>query len=93
MSTITAQVSLYPLRQTAIGPVIRKAVRSLREQGLDLRMGEMSTLVWGEEPAVFAALQQAFHQAAGQGELVMVVTFSNACPEPGPSAGPSPEMM
>lgn len=94
MSTITAQVSLYPLRQTVIGSVIRKTVRCLREQGPKVRMGEMSTLVWGAEPAVFAALQRAFHQAAEQGKVVMVVvTFSNVCPEPGPSAGPSPEMM
>jgi uncharacterized protein YqgV (UPF0045/DUF77 family) len=89
MSTITAQVSLYPLQQTAIGPVIREAVRTLREQGVGTRMGEMSTQVWGEEPMVFAALQQVFHQAAGQGKVVMVVTFSNACPDPGSEVGPS----
>lgn len=85
MSLVTAQVSLYPLRQPSLGPVIREAVRTLRAQGLGTRLGEMSTLVWGEEAAVFAALQQAFHQAAGQGEVVMVVTLSNACPRPGTS--------
>jgi hypothetical protein len=44
-------------------------------------MGEISTLVWGEEGALFAALQEAFHQAAESGDAVMVVTLSNACPE------------
>jgi len=82
MGTITAQVSLYPLRQASIGSPIREAVRVFRQHGLETRIGEMSTLVWGEEQALFAALQEAFHQAAEGGDAVMVVTLSNACPEP-----------
>ena len=81
---ISAQVSLYPLRQASIGPAIRKAIRVLRQHGLGTRMGEMSTLVWGEEGDVFDALQVAFHQAAARGDTVMTVTFSNACPEVSP---------
>jgi uncharacterized protein YqgV (UPF0045/DUF77 family) len=79
---ITAQVSLYPLRQVSIGPVIREAVRVFRQHGLETRIGEMSTLMWGEEQVVFAAMQEAFHRAAEQGDTVMTVTFSNACPSP-----------
>ena len=79
---ITAQVSLYPLRQVSIGPVIREAVHVFRQHGLETRIGEMSTLVWGEEQAVFAAMQETFHRAAGHGDTVMMVTFSNACPSP-----------
>jgi len=82
MSVITAQVSLYPLRQASIGPPIREAVRVFRERDLETRMGAMSTLVWGEEQVVFAALQEAFHRAAEHGDVVMVVTLSNACPSP-----------
>jgi uncharacterized protein YqgV (UPF0045/DUF77 family) len=82
MGAVTAQVSLYPLRQESIGPPIREAVRVFRQHGLETRIGEMSTLVWGEEQALFAALQQAFHQAAESGDAVMVVTLSDACPEP-----------
>lgn len=85
------QVSLYPLRQASIGPTIREAVRTFRERGLETRMGEMSTLVWGEEQAVFDALQEAFHQAAERGDTVMTVTLSNACPEPSRRAYPLPE--
>ena len=80
---ITAQVSLYPLRQRSIGPAIREGVRVLEEHGLEVRVGEMSTLIWGEEDAVFAALQEAFHRTAIQGDTVMAVTLSNACPLPG----------
>ena len=82
MGVVTAQVSLYPLRQASIGPPIREAVRVFRERGLKTRMGVRSTLVWGEEQEVFAALQEAFHRAAERGDAVMVVTFSNACPSP-----------
>jgi uncharacterized protein YqgV (UPF0045/DUF77 family) len=82
MGTIMAQVSLYPLRQTSIGPPIREAVRVFRKHGLETRIGEMSTLVWGEEGTLFTALQEAFRQAAACGDAVMVVTLSNACPGP-----------
>jgi uncharacterized protein YqgV (UPF0045/DUF77 family) len=81
-SVITAQVSLYPLRQESIEPAIREAVSILRRHGLESRVGEMSTLVWGEERAVFAALEEAFHQTAERGDTVMAVTLSNACPSP-----------
>lgn len=79
---ISAQVSLYPLRQVSIGPTIRQAVRVLREYEVGVRVDEMSTLIWGEEDVVFEALQAAYHQAAEEGSVVMNVTLSNACPEP-----------
>ena len=82
MSVIMAQVSLYPLRQVSIGPTIREAVRIFRQHRLEIRVGEMSTLVWGEEQAVFAALEEAFHRAAERGDTVMAVTLSNCCPSP-----------
>ena len=91
MSAITAQVSLYPLQQVAIGPVIREAVLTLRERGLETRVGAMSTVVLGEESAVFAALQHVFSQAAAHAGVVMVVTYSNACPDSGLSVDPSLE--
>jgi uncharacterized protein YqgV (UPF0045/DUF77 family) len=91
MSTVSAQVSLYPLRQESIGPTIREAVRVLRRRGLSIRVGEMSTLVWGEEGTLFDALQEAFHRAAAAGDTVMTVTLSNACPEPGRESSPLSE--
>jgi hypothetical protein len=39
----------------------------------------MSSLLTGNESTVFRALQQAFHHAAEQSQVVMVVSFSNAC--------------
>jgi uncharacterized protein YqgV (UPF0045/DUF77 family) len=82
MGAFSAQVSVYPLRQASIGPAVREAVRVFSERGLETRIGEMSTLVWGEEKGIFGALQEAFHRAAESGDTVMVVTLSNACPSP-----------
>jgi uncharacterized protein YqgV (UPF0045/DUF77 family) len=96
LNKLAMQVSLYPLRQASIGPPVRKAMRVFRQRGLEVRVGEMSTLVCGEEGVLFAALQEAFHQAAESGDAVMVVTLSNACPEREPRvrsrrACPEPE--
>jgi tRNA-Thr(GGU) m(6)t(6)A37 methyltransferase TsaA len=79
---ISAQVSLYPLRQTLLSPAIEAALRVFRERGLDVEPGAMSSLITGDVAAVFGALQEAFRGAAEHGEVVMVATFSNACPTP-----------
>ena len=82
MIAITAQVSLYPLGQADLSPAIDEALRILREHDLDVEVGTMSSLIAGDEKAVFTALQSAFSQIAEQGPVVMVATFSNACPVP-----------
>jgi uncharacterized protein YqgV (UPF0045/DUF77 family) len=81
-SIVSAQVSLYPLRQESIGPTIREAGRIFRQRRLKTRVGEMSPLMWGKEQAIFDALQEAFHQAAEYGDVAKAVTLSNACPSP-----------
>lgn len=80
MSGISAQVSLYPLRQEDLSPAIEAALETFRAHGLEVQPGAMSSLISGDEGAVFSALQAAFHRLAEQGQAVMVVTFSNACP-------------
>jgi uncharacterized protein YqgV (UPF0045/DUF77 family) len=77
---VSAQISLYPLRQERLSPVIEVLRRFLEREGLEAQVGAMSTLVTGEAGRVFAALQGAFEQAASGGSIVMVVTVSNACP-------------
>jgi uncharacterized protein YqgV (UPF0045/DUF77 family) len=81
MSRISAQVSLYPLRRPSLGPAIDRALDLLRRRGLTVEPGRMSTLVSGPADALFPALQAVFERAAEDGDLVMVVTVSNACPE------------
>jgi len=80
MIGITAQVSLYPLGQESLSPAIDEALRICREHGLDVEPGAMSSLITGDDTAIFAALQEVFRRVAEQGQVVMVTTFSNACP-------------
>ena len=82
MNAITAQVSLYPLRQESLAPAIGEALQVFQESALEVEPDTMSTLLVGDDTTVFAALQEAFCLAAEQGQVVMVVTFSNACPVP-----------
>jgi uncharacterized protein YqgV (UPF0045/DUF77 family) len=76
----SAQVSVYPLRQDHLGPAIEAVSASLATHGLTPEVGSMSTVVVGEDTAIFAALAEAFARAAELGEVVMTVTVSNACP-------------
>ena len=87
MVGIAAQVSIYPLRQPALSPAIDAALGVFDAFGLDVQAGTMSTVIAGKDQAVFAALRQAFAQATDAGEVVMVVTLSNACPVPVPGRG------
>jgi uncharacterized protein YqgV (UPF0045/DUF77 family) len=82
MSTISVQVSLYPLRQPRLGPTISKVLSVFRDRGLEVRPGTMSTVVIGETDAIFDSLKASFQSAAGLGDLVMVVSISNCCPAP-----------
>lgn len=79
---VSVQISLYPLGQASLSPVIDEALRIFRERGLEVEPGAMSSLIAGEDTAIFAALQEAFRCAAEHGPVVMVATFSNACPVP-----------
>jgi uncharacterized protein YqgV (UPF0045/DUF77 family) len=77
---ISAQISIYPLRQQCLTPVIQGVSQALARAGLHPEVGPMSTLVTGEAKGVFAALYEGFAAAAAAGHVVMTATFSNACP-------------
>ncbi|MBD3291899.1 MAG: hypothetical protein GF393_03180 [Armatimonadia bacterium] len=80
MDVMSAQVSLYPLRTEHLGPAIEAFAGALREAGLHVEPGPMSTLVIGESDVLFAAVQSAFAAACAEADVVMQVTVSNACP-------------
>lgn len=80
VSTISAQVSLYPLRQARLGPAIARLTETLQHHGLDIRYGPMSTIVIGDAERVFDGLKASFQSAANLGDVVMVVSISNCCP-------------
>jgi uncharacterized protein YqgV (UPF0045/DUF77 family) len=78
--TVSAQISLYPLRQEKLGPAIEALRLALEREGLAPEVGPMSTVVTGETGSIFAALQRGFEAAAARGPVALVVTLSNACP-------------
>ena len=80
MIEISAQVSLYPLGQEDLSPAIDEALNIFRYHDLKVTPGSMSSLVSGDDAVVFSALREAFQRAAKDSRVVMVTTFSNACP-------------
>ena len=82
---LAAQVSLYPLHQAKLSPVIDKALGIFKQHGLEVTPGSMSSVVSGDDEELFAAIKEAFQQTSEQGEMVMIITISNACPVPGRS--------
>jgi uncharacterized protein YqgV (UPF0045/DUF77 family) len=79
---ISAQVSVYPLRQEDLTPTIETVTETLKEHGLRVEVGAMSTQVTGDLRSLFAGLGEAFERAAATGHVVMTITVSNACPVP-----------
>jgi len=79
---LTAQVSIYSLRQANLSMAINEALKIFNEEGLEVEPGSMSTLIAGSDTGIWKALQKSFSTAAALGETVMIVTVSNACPWP-----------
>ena len=77
---VEAEVSLYPLAQNELGPGVKAFIETLREQGCQVEVGEMSSLVVGESQTVFEALRLAYERAASQGGCVLIVKACNVCP-------------
>jgi uncharacterized protein YqgV (UPF0045/DUF77 family) len=77
---VSAQISVYPLRQDHLSPAIELVKQALESSGLRPEIGAMSTIVTGESKDVFQALHEAFDRTATTGHVVMAVTVSNACP-------------
>ena len=77
---LAAQVSMYPLRQPRLSPAIDKALSIFGQHDLEVAPGVMSSVVSGDDEALFAAIKEVFQQTSEQGEVVMIITISNACP-------------
>lgn len=85
--SMSAQISVYPLRQQSLGPAIEATRLALERNGLEPHVGSMSTVVRGDADKIFSALREAFEHAAAAGDVAMVLTLSNACPEDVRGAG------
>lgn len=79
---LSAQLSIYPLRQPSLSPTIHQAFDILESHHLKVIPGSMSTLILGKEDNLWGGLKEVFEKASGRGEVVMIVSISNACPKP-----------
>ena len=77
---VQAQISLYPLRRPGLAEPIGRFVELLRQEGLNVEVGPMSTQVTGDSKVLFASLAEAFEDAAQRGDIVLLLKVSNACP-------------
>lgn len=77
---IGCQFSVYPLRQEDIGESIRAAIEAARGEGCQVRVGNLSTLMYGSEDQVFGALRAAFGAAQRAGSSVVIATLAAGMP-------------
>lgn len=77
------QFSVYPLRQTDIDGPVQAAIHAAAASGCSVRVGNLSTLVWGGEDQVFAAVRAAFRAAQRDGPAVLTATIAAGIPTDG----------
>jgi uncharacterized protein YqgV (UPF0045/DUF77 family) len=77
---VGCQFSVYPLRQDDLGPAVRTAVAAAYSEGCSVRVGNLSTLLTGNEEQVFRALRAAFRAVQRHGSAVMTATLAAGMP-------------
>jgi len=80
MSAISAQVSVYGLGGADTAVAVTAFLQALQNHKVGYEMGSMSTVLWGDDVAVWNALREGYTTASALGPVVMQVTVSNACP-------------
>ena len=74
------QFSVYPLCQADIDCPVQAAIAAVAAEGVTVRVGNLSTLFFGEEAEVFAALRAAFRAVQLHGSAVMTATLTAGMP-------------
>ena len=77
---ISAELSLYPLGVEHLGGSIQTFAVKMKNHGVDLCTGAMSSTAAGPLDQVFDAVKEAFAAVAEDRPCVLVAKFSNACP-------------
>jgi uncharacterized protein YqgV (UPF0045/DUF77 family) len=84
---VQAEISLYPLRTDDLGHAIGMFLADLKAAGLTVQPGNMSSTLSGDVRTVFSTIRAAFAAAAEDGQVVLVMKVSNACPAGGTMEG------
>lgn len=77
---IQAELCLYPLRELHLGNHIDVFLETIRREGIAMTTGAMGTVISGEREIVFAAVADGFARVSHHCDVVLHVTYSNACP-------------
>ncbi|NLF38651.1 hypothetical protein GX586_04355, partial [bacterium] len=75
---IQAEISLYPIGANDVTREIVECLDVIRNEGVRVEMGKLSSLLAGESSEVFRALHKAFDNAAQRGRIVLVSKITNA---------------
>lgn len=75
---LCAEISLYPQKTNDASQVISTAIQKLNTQGIEYKVGSLSTHIHGTDDQVWAGIKTMFDTAKNNGEVSMVLTLSNA---------------
>ena len=78
-SIVGCQFSVYPLRQLDMDAPVQGVIKAAAEY-CSVRVGNLSTLLSGDEEQVFQALRAAFRAAQEFGPAVMTATLAAGMP-------------
>ncbi len=80
---ISCQVALYPLATKEFEKVIvdaLEAIQPLKEQGLTIEVGAMSTILKGTDDIVWQGIRMLYEKSSENGQqIVLNVQMSNEC--------------
>lgn len=80
---ISCQIALYPLATKDFDKIIidsLEVIRPLKDQGLTIEIGSMSTVIIGPDELVFKAVKMLFNESSKNGQQIVLNTqFSNEC--------------
>lgn len=79
MSIMACQITFYPLDTLDSAQVIGQVLGEMDWQGVEIIVGDMSSLVRGEEDIVWTKIRQLYDLAAGAGQFSLQITVSNKC--------------
>ena len=74
---IQAELSLYPLFQQDVVPVVNNYIDCLKEYDIKTTVGKMSTHIKGELEEVFNATKSAYEKISSNSKCVLVAKFLN----------------
>lgn len=79
MRVMACQVTLFPLDTLDSAQVIGQVLAEMDWQGVEVIVGDMSSLIRGEEDLVWARIRQLYELAAKSGQFSLQITLSNKC--------------